>query len=199
MSAISVSYSNEYVALIPGYSLRVVSDPKGGYRARLVSDAAGIIIEPHDETKIGAVVRLARELREQGRDATDRQIADAIDREIKRSSVSGGGGVPEQHRRRIEAENARMPAPMAAVMGGGRKSKHKSAYRANEEAEAGYEATSGAKNPFLASSPSYYAWNLGAHFKATGRTKPRDVRMGRGYTIWGNDMLFNADTMERLK
>ncbi len=66
-------------------------------------------------------------------------------------------------------------------------------------ARQGFHAAPGTVNPFIATSPAFYAWKLGAHFKATGRIEPRDVRMGRGYTIWGNDMLFNADTTERMK
>jgi hypothetical protein len=54
-------------------------------------------------------------------------------------------------------------------------------------AVAGY---SGGANPHLASSPSFYAHELGAFFKASGRTEPRDVRMGRGYSIRANDLRF---------
>lgn len=45
-------------------------------------------------------------------------------------------------------------------------------------------------NPHLASSPSFFAHELGAHFWASGRSEPRDVRMGRGYSIRANDMRF---------
>lgn len=56
-----------------------------------------------------------------------------------------------------------------------------------QSATVGYE---GGANPHLASSPCFYAHELGAHFKATGRSQPRDVRMGRGYSIRANDMRF---------
>jgi hypothetical protein len=45
-------------------------------------------------------------------------------------------------------------------------------------------------NAYISTSPSWYAYKLGAYLKATGRTSPRDVRMGRGYSIRGNDMRF---------
>jgi hypothetical protein len=85
----------EGVKLIPGYSLRVVADSKGGFCARLVSESApdlhrglGPGRDQRDETKIGAVLRLARELRNHG-DVHDRRIADAIDREVNRGLVTG--------------------------------------------------------------------------------------------------------------
>jgi hypothetical protein len=68
-----------------------------------------------------------------------------------------------------------------------------------EPANEGFDAAADARNPYIASSPNAYAWALGRMFKATGRTRPRDVRMGRGYTIHGNDMLFDADTLERIR
>lgn len=66
-------------------------------------------------------------------------------------------------------------------------------------AQAGFDAPPGAQNPSIATSEAAYAWNLGRFLATTGRSRPNDVRMGRGYTIWANNMLFNADTMERLK
>ncbi len=65
----------------------------------------------------------------------------------------------------------------------------------------------GAANPHLASSPHFYAHELGAHFWTTGRSQPRDVRMGRGYSIRANDMRFTitnagqrgGSTFERLE
>lgn len=54
-------------------------------------------------------------------------------------------------------------------------------------ATAGY---SGATNPNIYSSPAYYAHELGAHFKQSGRPEPRAVRMSRGDSIRANDMLF---------
>jgi hypothetical protein len=66
------------------YYLRVVSDPRGGFRARLSSEGVGTIMEPQDETKVGAVLRLVRELRSMGR-SHDRDLADAIDRLLDKS------------------------------------------------------------------------------------------------------------------
>jgi hypothetical protein len=67
------------------YYLRLVSDPHhGGFRARLSSDGIGTIMEPHDETKVGAVLRLVRELRSMG-SSHDKDLADAIDRLLDKS------------------------------------------------------------------------------------------------------------------
>jgi len=71
-------------------------------------------------------------------------------------------------------------------------------------AAAGYE---GGANPHLASSPNFYAHELGAYLNAKGASHPRDVRMGRGYRIRANDMLFKitnagqrgGSTFERLE
>lgn len=46
------------------------------------------------------------------------------------------------------------------------------------------------ENKNLYSSPCYYAHALGEYFRKTGRSKPRGVRMSRGYSIRANDMLF---------
>lgn len=56
------------------------------------------------------------------------------------------------------------------------------------QAQAGYD---GKPNVWLWSSPNYYAHALGAYLQASGRTAPRDVRMGRGYSIRANDMRFS--------
>jgi hypothetical protein len=64
-----------------------------------------------------------------------------------------------------------------------------------EFAQAGY---AGAANPHIYSSAAWYAHRIGALFQTTGRTSPRDVRMGRGYKVHANDMLFDGDTLERL-
>lgn len=56
-----------------------------------------------------------------------------------------------------------------------------------ERARAGYD---GKPNPWLATSPAWYAHALGAYFRSSGRTAPRDVRMGRGYSIRANEMRF---------
>lgn len=58
----------------------------------------------------------------------------------------------------------------------------------------GFEAK---PNVHLFSSPAYYAHALGAHFFQSGRSTPRDVRMGRGYSIRANDMRFTiADALK---
>lgn len=60
-------------------------------------------------------------------------------------------------------------------------------------------------NPHLYSSPAWYAHELGIYFDTTGRTEPKNVRMGRGYSINANDMLFKINesdveiTFERIK
>lgn len=48
----------------------------------------------------------------------------------------------------------------------------------------------GEPNPHMPSSPAWYAHAIGALMQSTGRTAPRDVRMGRGYSIHCNDMTF---------
>lgn len=45
-------------------------------------------------------------------------------------------------------------------------------------------------NPYLYSSPSYNAFELGAYLARSGRPGPRDVRMGRGDSIRASDMRF---------
>lgn len=61
----------------------------------------------------------------------------------------------------------------------------------------------GQANPHLPSSPAWFAHELGRHFRDSGRTMPRDVRMGRGHSIRVNDMLFKIGggtepTFERI-
>lgn len=60
----------------------------------------------------------------------------------------------------------------------------------NDITEYAERAYSGQEVQAIYSSPAYYAAQLGAHFKATGRSEPRDVRMSRGYSIRANDMRF---------
>jgi hypothetical protein len=48
----------------------------------------------------------------------------------------------------------------------------------------------GNDNPHLYSSPAWYAHALGRYLHDTGRCVPRNVRMGRGYSIRANDMRF---------
>jgi hypothetical protein len=57
-----------------------------------------------------------------------------------------------------------------------------------EHAREGYE---GKPNGSLYSSPHYYAHELGAYLQKSGRSEPREVHMGRGYSIRANDMRFN--------
>lgn len=67
---------------------------------------------------------------------------------------------------------------------------------------AGYE---GQANSNIYSSPMWYAHELGIALKASGRSKPDDVRMSRGYSIRSGDMLFkihgdkNNIGFERIK
>lgn len=60
----------------------------------------------------------------------------------------------------------------------------------------------GEPNPHMPSSPAWYAHAIGALMQSTGRTAPRDVRMGRGYSIHCNDMTFrevgDGPTFERI-
>jgi len=62
-------------------------------------------------------------------------------------------------------------------------------------ADAGYEGKEGCN--YLYSSPAYYAYYLGKYFRVTGRARPHDVRMSRGYSIRASDMIFRIiDTPE---
>lgn len=54
-------------------------------------------------------------------------------------------------------------------------------------ARSGYD---GNDNPHYVSSPNWYAHSLGRYLRDTGRSAPRDVRMGRGDSIRANDMRF---------
>lgn len=56
-----------------------------------------------------------------------------------------------------------------------------------DEARAGYY---GNENPWLYSSPAWYAHALGRYMHDTGRSIPTDVRMGRGDSIRANNMRF---------
>lgn len=58
-------------------------------------------------------------------------------------------------------------------------------------AREGYNATSEASCPYIASSPASMAWLTGQWLRTTGRSSPRDVRMSRGYTVRANDMLLD--------
>lgn len=57
-------------------------------------------------------------------------------------------------------------------------------------ARSGYDADTATPNPHYYSSASYFAYALGNYLRQSGRGTPRDVRMSRGYSIRGNDLLF---------
>lgn len=63
------------------------------------------------------------------------------------------------------------------------------------EAAEGY---AGAPCAYLASSPAWFAYQLGAYLQRTGRSAPRDVRMGRGYQVHANAMLFAFDARNAI-
>lgn len=54
----------------------------------------------------------------------------------------------------------------------------------------GFVAADGRACPYLASSPNWFAWTVGRCLARTGRSAPRDVRMGRGYQVHANGMLW---------
>lgn len=62
------------------------------------------------------------------------------------------------------------------------------------EAAEGYAGTGRQENPYLHSSPNWFAYEIGKYLKRIGATAPRDVRMGRGYQVHANGMLFAFDT-----
>lgn len=61
-----------------------------------------------------------------------------------------------------------------------------------DQAREGYAADADATCPYLDTSGSANAWHVGRWLKASGRTQPRDVRAGRGYTVHANDMLLDV-------
>ncbi len=61
------------------------------------------------------------------------------------------------------------------------------------EALEGYAAAAGARCPYLATSNAAAAWHLGAYLRSSGRSTPRDVRPGRGYTMHANDSRWSLD------
>jgi hypothetical protein len=65
------------------------------------------------------------------------------------------------------------------------------------EAIKGYQAPENG-NPYLATSPRWFAFKLGEYLQRTGRTLPCDVHMGRGYQIHSNDMLFAFDAKNAI-
>lgn len=84
--------NDELTIPIPGsaykYVVRVVKETPAfpstvgiGYRARLIGPH-GVIMEPHDQTKIGAIARLTQELKESG-DTTSRKLGAAVEKELK--------------------------------------------------------------------------------------------------------------------
>lgn len=69
------------------------------------------------------------------------------------------------------------------------------------EARQGFDAPD-APVPYLASSPSWFAWTVGAWLKRTGRTAPRGVRMSRGSQVHANEMLLavaSTGAVERIR
>lgn len=58
------------------------------------------------------------------------------------------------------------------------------------EAAAGYANAGEGKNPYIYSSPSYYAWELGAWLKANAKPLPQPVRMSVGDSIRAGDWRF---------
>jgi len=70
--------------------------------------------------------------------------------------------------------------------------------RANDLTEYALSGYAGQTNPHLYSSPAWYAHRIGEHFQSSGRSAPRDVRMGRGYRVRVADMVFCGDTFQRF-
>lgn len=69
------------------------------------------------------------------------------------------------------------------------------------EATLGFTAPD-AECPYLATSASWFAWTVGAWLRRTGRTAPRDVRMGRGSQLHANGMLLavaSSGAVERIR
>jgi hypothetical protein len=60
----------------------------------------------------------------------------------------------------------------------------------NEMTESARNGFDGNSNPHLQTSAMWYAHALGRYLHDTGRCVPRDVRMGRGFSIRANDMRF---------
>jgi hypothetical protein len=89
-----------------------------------------------------------------------------------------------------------------AVARAARKEIAKRAKRANDLTEYAVDGFNGAECRLLYSSAAWFAFQLGVYLKATGRSTPRDVRMGRGYSVRCADMLFkhvDGATFERVQ
>lgn len=74
--------------------------------------------------------------------------------------------------------------------------------RANDLTPQAIEGYNGEPLKYLYSSPSWYAYKIGEHFRLSGRPEPSDVRMGRGYSINVRDMTFSFgknDAVTRVK
>jgi len=56
----------------------------------------------------------------------------------------------------------------------------------------------GVPEQYLATSPAWYAYKLGEYLARTGSMAPCDVRMGRGYQIHANNMLFAFDAKNAI-
>ena len=63
----------------------------------------------------------------------------------------------------------------------------------------GYQAPRGTPCPYLPTSDSAAAWNVGRWLEATGRPQPSEVRRSRGYTMWANDMLLNVTNEQEIE
>lgn len=74
--------------------------------------------------------------------------------------------------------------------------------RKNDLTAQAMEGYRGEPMKYLYSSPSWYAYKIGEHFRESGRPEPSDVRMGRGYQIHVRDMTFafgKHDAISRVK
>lgn len=65
-----------------------------------------------------------------------------------------------------------------------------------KEFDEGYCSAKDVGNPFIYSSPSYYAWNLGQWFKLHEMPLPKAVAMSRGYTIKADSQVFNCNKID---
>ena len=55
---------------------------------------------------------------------------------------------------------------------------------------AGYQSSTPDCKEYIRTSPAWYAWMLGRYLSFTGRSRPEDVRMSRGYSIRCRDCLY---------
>lgn len=103
-----------------------------------------------------------------------------------------------RHKLKIEIERRAGPGMSRLPRGFGPRKSNPVKKRANDLTPEAMEGYTGAPLKYLYSSPSWYAYKIGEHFRASGRPEPSDVRMGRGYSVNVRDMTFSFGKNEAI-